>query len=623
MENQIRSLSKAIVAKSHKAKIIEWFDLHVDETGKKFGFNFDSCNLNLNNKDNEKSINDSRLIVEIDWKMSSEDFVKNLGKIFSICVNQRSLDSKTTLGQEFTPMDTVSSIFNGIVDLKNICETTNILDFACGTGNFIGWCLRYQLEAFFKDQNEKRTQNMTKNFYNRLETLSHHLIAVDIDPLSCFTTAIYTSLIILHFILRFNLTFDKKIQKMCFPVWIIHENFFDFGMKYPTISPEIILGNPPYLFSRNLPVDTLKLLKSRKFQSARGQFDLSDVFLEHSMNLLQSGGILGVIIPETITILENRQKIRKYLIKNSDVLKIQHVSGTFTNISVENILLFAQKSQKVYNEMLTISWENFQSQIIKRSDLLEKTHFPLIYSTNITKEIIAWVEKNFISIDEWNEIHPEVGIKVFRGVELSKKGEIMQCPKCDKWMPYSKKRKICSHCNSELNRNGKIKKIIKKMEKLGEAEKFRPFIPHFTSNQPCAIPSARIELGYSGIKYKKLHDFCPQRILVRQLLAKKRLCATTVNDHSLTSQSIYNIILPQPLQADIQKLRNILASDLISYYNYTTFSKGKRLFSRILLQKLKNLPWIPRNQKYSIINQLPNHFIPEITTRLGEKDTLI
>lgn len=620
MENQIYSYSMAIVAKTHNARIIEWFDLHVNQIGNQFGYNFDRNKQNLNETVGNSQTIDNKLISNINWKSNSDFFIKIVGKLFSNCVNQRSIDSKNTLGQEFTPMDTVSIIFDGILKWKKPCETTTIIDFACGTGNFIGWSLRYQLESFFKQQKGKIEQQSKDKFLATLETLSFHLIALDIDPLSCFTTRIFTTLIVLHFINRFNYVFDSKLQKMCLPVAIIQEDFLKFTTKFPKIIPEIILGNPPYLFSRNLPQDTLKFLKSRNFQSTQGQFDLSDVFLEQSMDLLQSGGVLGVIIPETITILENRKKIRRILINTSDILKIQHVSDTFTNISVENILLFARKNEKETENTLTISWECFQSQIYNKHDLLEKTNSPLTYSTNISSEIIEWIEDHFISINEWNKIYPETPIKVFRGVELSKKGDIMQCPMCCKWMPYSQKREICPHCSAKLNLPLITKRIITEMKELSNIENFHPFISHFTVNQPCTSPTAMIELGFPGIQFKNLHNYSPHRILVRQLLAKKRLCVTTVDDNSLTSQSIYNIILPQLLQKEILHLRKILISEVISYYNYSTFSKGKRLFSRILLQKLKTLPWLPLNRNYSILPEIPSHYLTEITELLGEKD---
>jgi predicted RNA-binding Zn-ribbon protein involved in translation (DUF1610 family) len=40
-----------------------------------------------------------------------------------------------------------------------------------------------------------------------------------------------------------------------------------------------------------------------------------------------------------------------------------------------------------------------------------------------------------------------------RGIELSKKGLIMQCPKCGKWFPVPRKKKestTCPHCNSNV-----------------------------------------------------------------------------------------------------------------------------------------------------------------------------
>ncbi len=620
MENQILHYSRRIVAKTHNSRIIKWFDLRLKDDCNKYGFKSGQEFHETSRQQNVSSFIDTELISNIHWELTPSEFVKQVGKLFSSIANQRSSISKNALGQEFTPMTTVEHIFDTLTRWKTPAPTTAIVDFASGTGNFIGWCLKHQLESFYPKQSTiENNQNSKDHLLSLLDVLSQHLYAIDIDPLSCFTTQVFTTLITLHYLSLMKVTWDETILEKCPPVTIIQENFFLFSEKIPTITPDIILGNPPYLFSRNLPKPMMNFLKSKKYKAAQGQFDLSDIFLEESMKILNPDGILGVIIPEAITVLENRQTIRKLLVEQASTLQINHVADTFKDVSVENILLFARKDSPTPNSTITITWEDFPSMEYEKYVLLQKTNIPLLQSDPMTELILEWIKKHFISINAWNASHPDALIRVFRGVELSKTGQIMQCPSCSQWMPLSQKREKCSHCESDLKRPLLTQTIIIPKDEKSNIEDSRPFLQQFSVHQPLTTPTAMIKLGFKGIQYKNLHLYSPNRILVRQLLAKRMLCATIVEDNSLTSQSIYNLILPDQLQEKLWELRTILTSDLISYFNYTTFSQGKRLFSRILLQKLKDLPWIPRENYYNILTKVPEKFLTEIAGVLHGK----
>jgi len=274
-------------------------------------------------------------------------------------------------------------------------------------------------------------------------------------------------------------------------------------------------------------------------------------------------------------------------------------------------LLFCKKNSSPKNDSIKISWDENEPETWIKSEILEDPNASFIKYDPITKKILNWLEKNYLSINEWNMLNTDDKIEVFRGVELSKYGKIMKCNQCSKWMPFSEKRTVCTHCKKELEDKGEVINIIS--EKTNNSSKSQAdFIQNISLNQFYADVTSQIRLNFLGINYKGISKYRKKRIIVRQILAQKKICASVSPENTLTSQSIYNIILPKKLEPYIIEFTRNLRSDIISYFNYMTFSRGKRLFSRILLNKLKDLPWIPRNMNFKDSIVIPENFTSEI-----------
>jgi hypothetical protein len=418
-------------------------------------------------------------------------------------------------------------------------------------------------------------------------------------------------MITLHFLLNNKVILNNKLLDQLSLLTVLQENYLKLHKIYPDLKADIILGNPPYIFSRDLAPELKNYLKNENFRTVKGQFDLSDVFIEQGLKLLKPEGILSVIIPETLLFLDNRKVLRQFIVKNCQVIKIIPTENVFEGVSVENILLFCRKNTSPKNDSIKISWEDNAPVTWIKRDILEDPSASLIKYDPITKKILNWLEKNFLSINEWNRLNIDDQIEIFRGVELSKYGKIMKCNHCSNWMPFSEKRIICAHCKKELSHKREVINIIS--EKINKNSKnMVDFIQNISLNQFYADVTSKIKLNISGINYKEISKYRNKRIIVRQILAQKKICAAISPENTLTSQSIYNIILSKKLEPYILELTQNLRSDIISYFNYMTFSRGKRLFSRILLNKLKALPWIPRNLNFKDGIVIPDNFKSEI-----------
>ncbi|MCJ7648417.1 MAG: hypothetical protein MUP85_07375, partial [Candidatus Lokiarchaeota archaeon] len=81
------------------------------------------------------------------------------------------------------------------------------------------------------------------------------------------------------------------------------------------------------------------------------------------------------------------------------------------------------------------------------------------------------------------------------------------------------------------------------------------------------------------------------RIIIRQLNQNKLICAT-YGSNSYTSQSFYNLKI---IKSDLEEFNNyyllgLINSRLLSYYYNKSFGSYKKLFPRILIEKIRNLP---------------------------------
>ncbi|WP_457558481.1 Eco57I restriction-modification methylase domain-containing protein [Candidatus Harpocratesius sp.] len=586
-------------------------------------------------------------------------------KQFSQIIMERNSEIKSKLGQVFTPITIVKEIIsncnllwkknyqNQIKNKEKQIEQINIqyyfkkqpqkftqkhwLDVGCGSGFFITWILIQELQnhPFLKEK--KFSHNNLHSRDSRRKSLwkgiKNKLAAVDLDPLSIFMTIILSTVISLLFIKNQKLDISLEILKDIPPIQIFQLDFLDKSDDLQKFEPTIIIGNPPYIFYRELSKYYLSYLRKAGYQSANGQFDISDVFIERSLRLLPPNGILGLIIPETILTLNSRQNIRKLIVSYCDFIKIKKVSNTFLTAVVENIEIFLHKTNNDQNGHISIEYAESTRFHGKKSNLLQNFSNLLNLHQIDKSPIVIWLKKKFISINEWNRNNHLEKIHVFRGVELSKKGEIMQCPSCKIWMPFSEKRLKCKNCHQNLPKsNGIIKTCIIQPFQLKKSSSAllksnlnnqKYFLQNFSESTTHAEPDSLISLGYKGIQYKSLKYYENSRIIVRQLLHNMYICAASVDSGILTSQSIYNIILPKSLHSYQTMLINQIRSELSAYYLFMTFSHGKRLFPRILLSNLKELPFIPlniiKNQETTInhMDILPFDYINEIQRTLN------
>lgn len=203
---------------------------------------------------------------------------------------------KVVNGAVYTPgfireyiIKSVLAQFNGDILQATIC------DVACGCGGF--------LFSYSKLVNEIHAISFEQLY-------SRHIYGVDLTAYSIERTELILSLLAL-----------SKGEDKNFVFNLIEANTlaFDWGNGFPAVKNkggfDMVLGNPPYVCSKNISDENRALLERWPI-ALSGNPDLYIPFFQIGLEALHPEGILGYITVNTFTKSLNGRKLRHYLSQN-------------------------------------------------------------------------------------------------------------------------------------------------------------------------------------------------------------------------------------------------------------------------------------------------------------------
>ncbi|MFW3345393.1 HsdM family class I SAM-dependent methyltransferase [Aliarcobacter butzleri] len=276
-------------------------------------------------------------------------------------------------------------------------EQIKIADIACGCGGFL---IDASLEI-------KRITN--KSFR---KIFQENIFGVDIQEYSIERTKILLSLL--------AITYEEDVEEFQFNLYIANSLEFEWLKEDNQIKKnkgfDLILGNPPYVCSRNMDDETKELMK--KWSTCKtGHPDLYIPFFQIGYELLTTNGILGFITVNTFMHSINGRAIREYFSENKVLLKIIDFKDeqifksrmTYTCICIlekkQSEFIYYTSSKEINLQDISKlkfnkdSYKNLDTQkgwSLKNSDLVNKlesigTSFGKIYNT---KSGIATLKNN-------------------------------------------------------------------------------------------------------------------------------------------------------------------------------------------------------------------------------------
>lgn len=242
-----------------------------------------------------------------------------------------SYASKGSQGQFFTPKNVIDLMVNVLKPERY----KYIIDPACGTAGFISTTMNYVWENIDSKKLEEIAKTEEKKEYAMTQ-----LFGVEKDDFLAKISKAYMAIlgdgksgIFIEDSLNRKNWSHEAISK-------IRDNYFDY-----------VLTNPPFGKDVKVQSDTKALYK----------FDGVDLnFLEKSLDLLKDGGVLGIILPETIFHSPSNKKVRDELLyKHNIICMIDLPHDTFRPYNNAKCdVIFLEKNKPQQDKILLINIEN-------------------------------------------------------------------------------------------------------------------------------------------------------------------------------------------------------------------------------------------------------------------------
>jgi len=492
------------------------------------------------------------------------------------------------MGEFFTPIQIVDYILKsvGYTEQQDI-EDKKLIDLSCGSGSFLIRAAKVLIEKLKCQVNMRHNQNISpKQAINFINIIKNNISGIDINPIACILCQINFYFTLFDF---FNIILEKKIDYEI-PIFnIFNKDTFQFKFRRRY---NYVVGNPPYLFIRAIPQDYRNFIENLPLKTNQGQYDYYQIFIEIGIKILKENGRLGYIIPDSLLVLSNRKILRKFIYESTKIKEIYYSGSQFHEPVVSNIIVTLEKESdeiKRKENQIILKFPISQDQTEKKiqQNLIEQWDYEFLINLNENDiRILEHLNKSFPKLGELIE-KLDFDIILSRGVELGKEGDIVFCENCQRYYPLPINYLKCPGCKSNLKKRN-IEKIIVEEIPNEYQSNYKRFI--YSMNRYKINELKYIDTTKKGIIYKDL-DIYKDRIVIRQISQDNMICAT-YDDYSITSQSYYNLKLKNSsiLEFNNEYLLGLLNSKLLSYYFIKSFGSYKKLFPRVLIEKLKALP---------------------------------
>jgi len=348
-------------------------------------------------------------------------------------------------------------------------------------------------------------------------------------------------------------------------------HFFDWKLDFPEVMNEqintnsgfdIVIGNPPYVFSReNLSNEDKKIYNDR-FKLTQFKINLYILFIEKGFNLLTKNGTFFYITPNNWLTLDTNSDLREFILKETYSIKIlQNYANVFESASVDTVIIGFKKQGNTTVDYL--EWIEKLPTVLNqknKNEYLTKAKFIITHSSENTTS-------SFMSKIIGTELKLIADVK--NGVQAYTVGE--GTPPCSEEM--------------------KDKRVYHSTTKKGDN-----WLKYLDG-----VDVGRYNIGWSGqfIKYGKnlsrprqFNLFDGERILVRQIPNQLPYCINASFTDELTINDNNSMIVkPINPKFKVKYILAILNSKLISKWFAIYFGKlSRKIFPQFKINELRIFP---------------------------------
>lgn len=435
-----------------------------------------------------------------------------IGKFFERSLAQLERKDK---GQYYTP----KVIVEYMISQLKIKKDSKILDPSCGCGSFL-------LTVFdlFKEK-------FGQEFLNNIFGVDVNENAVKMTRACLFMKSDYRSTYIN--VTKRNIRVGNSIvlKKE------IDENAINWQSEFHKATQnggfDFIIGNPPYVTLRKYQdFDPSESIYSRIIN---GPVNAATLMIGKSLELLKENGILAFLLPKSILYVNSYINLRKYLVKNTEILQIFDLGSKFKDVRGEQFILIVKKKKPDLQNKVKIRVFSYKNKPLSKQP-----------STEIT-------QSKFLTLGKFLTFNDPVYYKLID--KLSGKG-----------IPLKE------YVNGEIFRGLPIggNHLKKRISKGIEAIRGKN-IAKFKIKNPLTMPKKLLK-KQTKAKINKLQD---KKVILQNIFSTESGVIAAYDDSNLISlDTVTNILVP-----DEEKGKYILAllnSKLINFYLiYGIFNKSR------------------------------------------------
>ncbi|WP_164070088.1 Eco57I restriction-modification methylase domain-containing protein [Rhizobium leguminosarum] len=452
-----------------------------------------------------------------------------------------------------------------------------IIDPACGSGAFLN-------EAFDFLYREGQTINsqlttlhggQLRLFRWDTHILNENLYGVDINSESVEITKL--SLWLKTANRAEKLTYlDNSIQSgnsLIDDSNLVGEAAFHWEARFDSIMKaggfDVVIGNPPYVLSRDNTLDKIKEYVRQKYVMHDDKINLYILFIEKSISILKKNGFLSFIIPNSFLGIDSAKKTREYLVYNTTIQSVVNILGpTFKEASVEAMVFCAKKEQPSNHlvEAGTVASARDVELPLSKIPQQEWLKTPnVIFDLKSDEADRKLLEKLSLAPKLCESFHAKAGLQAYE----KGKGTPPQTSEDVKSHPFDADHKLDATTYRYLN-GGDVGRY-----ELNWSKQWLRWGPWLSQPRDMSL--------FSG-----------ERVLVREITGRypKSIMSTYVNETYLNNKSIINII-KKDSNSDMVYLCGLLNSKLMSFFHSRRAVKANRnIFPKAVVADIRNYPVI-------------------------------
>ena len=353
----------------------------------------------------------------------------------------------------------------------------------------------------------------------------------------------------------------------------IYENAFEWRFEFPEVINDegdfvgfdVVIGNPPYQLIESKSSEGIYLNEEYKY--SEGKPDLFKFFLERGHQILCKNGSFSFIVPASLLTIPSCKNIRSYLLNQNELYEVINFWGSvFEEAEVNSIIISTCKSNESRNVCVieddsekptSDTLENsIEHKVFLNSKYWKENENYLFNTTSSSLEFDLLKKIKKSSIPLGNICRYTLGLQVYHN---------------------------SIHSKEEIE-----KRVYHSTDKLNDT-----YFPEIHGSQVMRfhfLENFQEYVAYGNWCYNKPEwVFCAgKRVLIREILGSDGLVCALIELTGIPNKAI---IIAIPEKFSNEYLLGLLSSRLFTFYVNKTTEKGKqRLFPRISLSTLKNLP---------------------------------